>query len=84
MLLCLCGLQKNPEELSYYEAFVKNTEVRNKIHVGNLTFNNVSTSKKYLIPVNIIWNNNRIMLFVMYVGHNEINCTTISHDYEQL
>ena len=51
IIVFMLGFKKNPEELSYYEAFIEKAEVRNEIHVGNLTFNNGSTSKKYLIPV---------------------------------
>ena len=48
----LLGFQKNSEELTYYEAFIEQADVRKMIHVGNLTFNNGSAAKKHLISVN--------------------------------
>jgi len=39
------------EEFGYYGAFLEKAEVRNKIHVGNLTFSDGFTAEKILIGV---------------------------------
>ena len=38
-------------EFGYYGAFLEKAEVRNKIHVGNLTYSDGLTTEKILIGV---------------------------------
>lgn len=38
-------------EFGYYGAFLEKAEVRNKIHVGNLTYSDGLTAEKILIAV---------------------------------
>ncbi|CAL1274970.1 unnamed protein product [Larinioides sclopetarius] len=41
---------EEPEDHSYYENYVELPELRNAIHVGNLTFNGPKKVRNYLIP----------------------------------